>query len=582
MATRVPQQFPLQGILCLCSVRLGETGRQEPVTAVAACWNSNRCGGRWGGAARRLSATRRQQARPACQPTRATGRRHRTGPTTTGSRHARGSVAAEVGGCPSVAALLRLYGVRIGRRRGGRTHVRLLHLHLPPLLLCCCCSFVAVAAAAARHRNAAATPSSPCFSEPPPSHGEERLGWLECARRAHRVPPRDAEASPRRRLGGAPSRRAGDLAGTAARRVLVFRTHFLWGFALPVSNFLRSFLVFYDLQPYHLTPNTVVLLFAFVTFCEGYLGVLPLLKLWGSFFYLKLGTSAKEEPAQCRACVAVRRSGGGTRFPAIALLESAKLWQKSYFYVRNLHPTKDYINLPAVEIRSPAGLRDNWSQQPPKCLPHAITNVLVRLQEMTDREGLKPADLLAAFVQRRVSPLQLRPHMISEMSGRRDPCRMSTKELPTVEVVRHMNYFSGSKLDEEEWHIDKEPYSPANPPLSVSVWSAFFAHAILYIRLDHPASWQRFPGQGVPAPDQQWMPDHEESGAGDPELGAAGLDDGGEDDATGGGGAGGGGDVWSCRDDDEDNKGSAAWRSREDMSRPFDAVCRTRHAQAPA
>lgn len=40
----------------------------------------------------------------------------------------------------------------------------------------------------------------------------------------------------------------------------------------------------------------------------------------------------------------MRRTGSGTRFPPIALLESAKLWQKSY-YVRNLHPTRDYINL---------------------------------------------------------------------------------------------------------------------------------------------------------------------------------------------------------------------------------------------
>jgi hypothetical protein len=350
-----------------------------------------------------------------------------------------------------------------------------------------------------------------------------------------------------------------------AGEFVVFRSHFLAGFGLPASGFLRSFLDFYRLQPHHLTPNTVVLLAAFVTFCEGYLGVLPTLELWGRFFYLKLGTQAKGEPAQCGACVAVRRTGSGTRFPPIVLLESAKLWQKSYFYVRNLDPTRDFINLPAFAIGPPAEPRNNWGQQPPKPLPAVITDVLVRLQEMTDSEGLQPADLLAAFVQRRVSPLQARPHLICDMSGRRDPCRMSTKELPTVEVVRHVNYFSGSQLSETDWHFGKEPYSRANPPPAVSIWSPFFAHAVLFIRPDHPDAAQRFPGQSAtaaPAPGHQWMADRAESDVGDPELGAAALE---EDDATGGGGAGaggaagggagGGGDVRDWPDDDEDGGG---------------------------
>ena len=71
---------------------------------------------------------------------------------------------------------------------------------------------------------------------------------------------------------------------------MVFRSHFLRGIGLPASAFFCCFLEFYQLQPHHLTPNTVVLLSAFVTLCEGYLGVLPTLELWGEFFQSKLGT----------------------------------------------------------------------------------------------------------------------------------------------------------------------------------------------------------------------------------------------------------------------------------------------------
>ena len=60
---------------------------------------------------------------------------------------------------------------------------------------------------------------------------------------------------------------------------VVFRSHCLRGLGLPASSFFRSFLEFYGLQPHHLTPNTVVLLSAFVTLCEGFLGVLPTIML---------------------------------------------------------------------------------------------------------------------------------------------------------------------------------------------------------------------------------------------------------------------------------------------------------------
>ena len=48
---------------------------------------------------------------------------------------------------------------------------------------------------------------------------------------------------------------------------------------LQASGFFWVFLDFYNLQPHHLTPNMVVLLSAFVTLCEGFLGVLPTLEL---------------------------------------------------------------------------------------------------------------------------------------------------------------------------------------------------------------------------------------------------------------------------------------------------------------
>ena len=160
----------------------------------------------------------------------------------------------------------------------------------------------------------------------------------------------------------------------------------------------------------------MVLLSAFVTLCEGYLGILPTLELWGEFFYTKLGTAAMNEAAQCGAFIAVRRPGAGNCFPAISLTQSVKLWQKSYFYVKNINPAIDFVNLPAYEAGPPAEPRTNWTFKP-RTLSAASAAAIARLKVMTESEGLKASDLLAACVEHRVLPLQGRPHLISRMSG---------------------------------------------------------------------------------------------------------------------------------------------------------------------
>ena len=243
------------------------------------------------------------------------------------------------------------------------------------------------------------------------------------------------------------------------------------GIGLPVSAFFRTWLDFYQLQPHHLTPNAVVLLSAFVTLCEGYLGVLPTLELWGEFFQSKLGTRMQGVPAQTGAFITSRRSVADNPFPVITLIQSVKKWQKSYFYVRNIAPRGNYINLPAYVAGPPAGRRPQWSFRAVTLTP-AGSAAVARVRELTQAEGLTGPDLLAAFVTRRVLPLQSRPHLICQMSGQLDPSRMCTKEMPREEVAYMVNYLANCKLT-EEWQFGKEPYSRANPPPTVCLLVSF-------------------------------------------------------------------------------------------------------------
>ena len=107
----------------------------------------------------------------------------------------------------------------------------------------------------------------------------------------------------------------------------------------------------------------MVLLAVFATLCEGFLGILPTIKLWGEFFQSKLGTHVAGVPAQCGAFVAMRRSVDDNPFPTIALIKSVKMWQQSYFYVKNIALEGDWVNLPAYEASTPAGRLPSWSHR---------------------------------------------------------------------------------------------------------------------------------------------------------------------------------------------------------------------------
>ena len=163
---------------------------------------------------------------------------------------------------------------------------------LPCLLLP---PFLPLAAVEQKHTAPIAMSSSSAAAAPAMRSGvwdgsEVDDDHIEFLRKTRRLPGKDlvrARAAPAREVSPAPEE---------GERV-IFRSHLMRGLGLPASGFFRSFLEFHGLQPHHLTPNTGVLLSAFATLCEGFLGVLPTIELWGEFFQSKLGTHVAAVPA---------------------------------------------------------------------------------------------------------------------------------------------------------------------------------------------------------------------------------------------------------------------------------------------
>ena len=60
------------------------------------------------------------------------------------------------------------------------------------------------------------------------------------------------------------------------------------GFATPAHIFLRGLLHYYKIELQHLNPNGIQHMAAFITLCEGFLGISPHFDLWRHFFTVTL------------------------------------------------------------------------------------------------------------------------------------------------------------------------------------------------------------------------------------------------------------------------------------------------------
>jgi hypothetical protein len=66
------------------------------------------------------------------------------------------------------------------------------------------------------------------------------------------------------------------------------------GFGVTSHQFLRSLLQFYGLELHHLPPLGILHMAAFVTLCEGYMGIEPHFDLWNYFYaWLQQGSDAE-------------------------------------------------------------------------------------------------------------------------------------------------------------------------------------------------------------------------------------------------------------------------------------------------
>ncbi|KAE8782763.1 hypothetical protein D1007_43813 [Hordeum vulgare] len=170
--------------------------------------------------------------------------------------------------------------------------------------------------------------------------------------------------------------------------VVVLSEHFARGLGLPASKFLYDFLTHYGLQPHHLAPNAMLHLAVFVALYKDFLRIDSRLDLWSWLFFFKQSSA---------------------KYPAT----------EGFFYVKNLDPTGDHVNVPAF-FDAPPVERPNWKAELPSAAEE-VNELCGRLEHMFTVEGLTAVDLLDAMVSHQIEPLGYRLHLICQMSGRHEP-----------------------------------------------------------------------------------------------------------------------------------------------------------------
>jgi hypothetical protein len=107
--------------------------------------------------------------------------------------------------------------------------------------------------------------------------------------------------------------------------------------AVPVSDFFKGLLRYYDIEYLNLNPKGIFHVSVFVHFCEVFVGIKPHWVLFRKFFRVKLQPSTND-PRVVGGVGIQMREDAADRYLSYKLIESIQDWKSKWFYICNHHP----------------------------------------------------------------------------------------------------------------------------------------------------------------------------------------------------------------------------------------------------
>ena len=179
---------------------------------------------------------------------------------------------------------------------------------------------------------------------------------------------------------------------------MVFKAFLDRGFSFPPSPFFLQLLSRYNAQLHNFPPNSILAASAYVSLCEGYLGVAPSIELFEYFYGIK--REPVEKNGELAICGSIRfKSRSGRNYPEVKGHDSVKDWQAGFFYVKNeVAPGTEGI--PAF-VPTRAEENENWAGRGNVPTDHYLIRCIRRIDQLM-LDDLKGLDLVLCWMKRRI------------------------------------------------------------------------------------------------------------------------------------------------------------------------------------
>jgi hypothetical protein len=176
---------------------------------------------------------------------------------------------------------------------------------------------------------------------------------------------------------------------------VIFSSFFEHGFNLPVGDFFRCLLCYYNLELVHLVPISITVVSTFIHFCEAYLGISPHFLLWRYLFYVK---STGKRSGLVGDVMFSLRSGLKAEWIDTDLLDNNAGWRSEWFYVVDQLP-----GLPRRTGHKPVKIND-WGLGLSSRDLGELKEVL-KLVNDVNRLGVTGVAVARSFCRRMIQPI---------------------------------------------------------------------------------------------------------------------------------------------------------------------------------
>jgi hypothetical protein len=240
--------------------------------------------------------------------------------------------------------------------------------------------------------------------------------------------------------------------------ILMFARFAERGLPLPVSNFFKGLMGYYDVEYLNLNPNGIFHTAVFVHFCEAFMEMKPHWILFRMFFRVKPQPSTSNPRVVGGAGIQMRENAA-EKYLSYKLIDSNQDWKAKWFYITNHHP-----GLPMSSGKQPKH-RPWWNTEPMMQERIQLPELLARIKALREA-GLRAEHVAFSFIKRTVQPRMACDTLGFEYTGDDDTSRMPGDEVDDNDIVDRL---ARNFKDKPRYTARPVPkYSAARPPKEVS------------------------------------------------------------------------------------------------------------------